>query len=336
MSDRDIDLNDVTLSPPDAAAVDALLDGPLDPSCEKSEEQLQRHTRAKAWLRVVGTAPVPEMPADLAARTLAAVKADCMYLPRAESAGAPEEPAQAVGEAESPSKIWARWRRRAAVIGSMGVAAMLLLAVAIQGFGTIRKSQARMACVSNLRSVALACGNYSSSFGGEMPMLAMPANHNWLYGNVETGARDNDSNLRPLVGSYIALAQLFCAGAGIPDVSALHVGRNELPAISYSYRNLYGAERPRWDRSHGTIMMADRNPVFAALARPGSEEKNSQNHGGQGNNVMRADATVTWEITPDIGPNHDNIWTLGSGKDRQTHYLGTEVPADVNDVFVCP
>ena len=77
----------------------------------------------------------------------------------------------------------------------------------------------------------------------------------------------------------------------------------------------------------------------SAVHAPGSsarENKNSANHGGHGNYVLRADSSVTWETSPNIGPDHDNIWTLGSGKDRQLVYKGTEVPANAKDVIVCP
>jgi hypothetical protein len=326
----DIDREDVTLSPPDAAAVDALLDAPAGAAGALSEEQRRRQERAQAWLQVLGTAGVPEMRGDLAARTLAAVRADRMYVPGA-TAQAP--PAGSAGS----SSVWPRWRRRAAVIGSMGVAAALLLAVAMEGLGTVRKSRARMACAANLHGAALAFDAYAGAAQGELPVIVAPANHNWLYGNAETGAKNNTANLLPLLNGYAVLKQFICAGAGAPDAGKAKAGHNALEGISYSYRNLYGAEKPRWDHAHGTMVLADRNPVFsAALPRPGVEEKNSANHEGAGSYLLRADATVTWETSPDVGPDKDNIWTLGSGKERPIFYKGTEVPAGVNDVFLCP
>lgn len=326
----DPDREHVTLFPPDAAAVDALLDTPPGPNAQVPDEQRQRQARAQAWLHVLGTAPAPEMRGDLAARTLAAVQADRMYL-------RPPTRPSAADPTVDRSRTWAQWRRRAAVIGAMGVAAALLVAVAIEGLGTVRKSQARMACAANLHTVGVGFDSYASASSGELPMLPIPPNHNWLYGNSESAAKNNAANLMPLLGSYVALREFICAGTGATDASKVKVGRNAIDGISYSYRNLYGPEKPRWDHAHSTIVMADRNPVFAAaLARPGVEETNSLNHGGLGSYVLRADIVVTWETSPNIGPDHDNIWTLGSGKERPIIYQGTEVPADANDVFVCP
>jgi hypothetical protein len=45
---------------------------------------------------------------------------------------------------------------------------------------------------------------------------------------------------------------------------------------------------------------------------------------------------VTWELSPDIGPDHDNIWTIASGKEPLLVYTGREVPANLHDVFLCP
>jgi len=331
------DRENVTLSPADAAAVDALFSGEARiAGAGGGGGDEQRQARAEGWLNVLGAAPVPEMRGDLAARTLAAVQADRMVLRPTENVGMPAGGGNGVRE-EGRAQAWARFRRRAGVIGSMGVAAMLLFMVAIEGLGTIKKSRARVACAGNLHNVALAYGNYCSAGGGELPTLAMPANQNWLYGTSETGAKNNAANLLPLVvGQYLPLTAFFCAGAGLPEAATVHTGHNEMPPISYSYRNLYGVDRPRWDRAHGSIVLADKNPVFVNTSHAGTEEHNSANHDGKGSYVVRADASVTWEISPNIGPDHDNIWTLGSGKDRQIVYKGTEIPASVKDVFVCP
>ena len=60
------------------------------------------------------------------------------------------------------------------------------------------------------------------------------------------------------------------------------------------------------------------------------------NHAGHGNYLVRADGAVTWETTPNVGPAHDNIWTLGSGPQYQTRLAGTETPATEKDVFLSP
>jgi hypothetical protein len=72
------------------------------------------------------------------------------------------------------------------------------------------------------------------------------------------------------------------------------------------------------------------------VGRTGVDQKNSENHDGRGTYVLRGDASVTWEVSPNIGPDHDNIWTITSGKDRLAVYSGMEMPASSKDIFVCP
>jgi hypothetical protein len=326
----------VTLSAADAAAVDALLNG------EAGGEPARRE-RVQAWLNVLDRSPMPEPAGDLAARALAAVQAERMRLPSGDratgAAGSQDLPTGAAAPLAQRARTAARWgwRRRLAEVGAMAVAAMLLLAVTLEGIGQARRSNARQACAANLKEVAAGFGNYASLGGeGALPMIALPTNKNWLRGNAETGAANNAAHLLPLVtGQYLAIKALFCAGAGIPD-GPVAVGRNELPAIGYSYRNMYGTEKPKWDGRRTTIVMTDKNPIFGEDVRPEWDQKNSFNHDGKGNYVVRADGTVSWETSPNLGPSQDNIWTIGSGKERVTVYTGREVPVDVADVLVCP
>jgi hypothetical protein len=188
----------------------------------------------------------------------------------------------------------------------------------------------------NLKMVSVGFDNYAADTNGELPTLVAPTNKNWLHGNTETGAKNNAANLLPLVtGNYVQVKALYCAGAGGPRGSEA-TGRNEMPEIDYSYRNLWGPERPVWDHARETIVLADKNPVLGLDARPGTETRNSANHDGRGQYVVRADGSVTWEVSPNIGPAGDNIWTLGTGRNQVLTYTGTEVPASLSDVFVCP
>ena len=288
---RDMESGDekVTLSAADAAAVDALLEG-------QGGGEPARRQRVEAWLKALDNAPLPEPAGDLATRTLAAVQADRMRLPgpaetsaRTAASGGPAAARQAHGV------VRRSWRRRLAEFGAMAVAAALLLAVALEGAGEARKSNARTACQANLKQVAAAFGNYGSLGGaGELPMLALPANHNWLRGNADAGgaaAVNNAANLLPLVtGEYLAIKALFCPGAGVP-AGPVSVERNALPGIGYSYRNMYGSEKPRWDGFKTTIILADKNPVFGDIVRPEWDQKNSFNHDGKGDYVLRTAGT---------------------------------------------
>ena len=317
------------LSPQDGAAGDAVLDRDSSATVEP-----QRKARVEAWLKVLASATSPAAPGDLAARTLAAVEAAPLKFPSQEGAR----------QAEASYAPAGGWRRRMAEIGAMAVAAMLLLLVTVQGLGQMQRSKARIACKTNLDKLALAFNAYAQYCDGELPALAMPANGNWLHGNSPTAAKNNSANLIPLVNhNYAPMYAFYCPGAmeKAPPPSSAPL-TNELPPISYSYRNMYRGQQVMWDGRHDSIIITDKNPLFTASARTtsGGEMANSPNHGGNGSYVMRGDGSVTWETSPNIGPlvgsENDNIWTLGSGKDRQLTYSGVEYPKSASDVFVGP
>jgi prepilin-type processing-associated H-X9-DG protein len=314
----------LTLSPADAAAVDAVLD-----ASEAAEAEPARRVRAEAWLNVLEGAAVAAPASDLVERTLEAVRdSDRLRIPAAEASDA------------TPSAYRPRWRRRLAELGAMGVAAVLFVAVLFAGLGQAKRSQIRVACVGNLQKIGAGMNAYSSDAGGHaLPMVAMPSNHNWLRGTYD-GAHSNSGHLMPLVSKgYVVKAVFDCPGmpaaaeaVGMPAPSFPW----DMGVIGYSYRNLYGADRPKWDGSATTIIMTDRNPLFTDMGRKGIEQRNSANHAGKGNNVLLADGSVTWATSPDFGPGHDNIWTIGSGKDRLLTYTGIETPGSLTDVIVCP
>ncbi len=327
----------LTLSPADAVEADALLNG--GPSADPA-----RRARVAEWLKVLEASPMPEPAGDLAVRTLAAVQAERMKLgPTERQTGEPAAHGRPTGASTlggRPTRASApQWRRRLAEFGAMAVAAMLLLAVTFEGLGTARRSAARVACQANMQKIGQAFTQYAGPGDeGTLPMLAMPANQNWLHGNAAggTAAMNNAANLLPLVtGQYLAVKSLFCAGAGVPN-EPITLGKNELPAIGYSYRNLYGPEKPRWDGLKTTLVLADKNPIFGTEMHPELAQQNSPNHDGKGTYVLRADGSATWEISPNIGPDRDNIWTLGTGKERLAVYTGREVPQGLKDVFMCP
>jgi len=56
----------------------------------------------------------------------------------------------------------------------------------------------------------------------------------------------------------------------------------------------------------------------------------------QGRSVLLADGSAPWVTSPNVGPNNDNIWTIGSDNDRLATYTGHEVPTSLRDVFMCP
>ena len=99
---------------------------------------------------------------------------------------------------------------------------------------------------------------------------------------------------------------------------------------------MYVSERPKWDGLHGTIVLADKNPVFGDIMRPELDQKNTPNHDGKGSYLLCADGSAPWVTSPNVGPDNDNIWTIGTGHDRLAVYTGREAPVGMRDVFLCP
>jgi hypothetical protein len=314
---------DVTLSLADAAALDAVLDG--EAGADGAREQ-----RVRAWLKTIEGVAVPAPSEKLADRTLAAVRRERLKI-------APE--------AETVRPAGRRWRLRVSEIAAMATAAAILVAVLIPGIAQARQSARRVACAGNLAVCSTAFETYAAANGHELPALAMPSDGNWLgtAGGAATGqgngARSNADNLLPLVtAGYLTADRLACPGRGKPAVG-MAAGATTIPDgfRGYSYTNLVANPRQRWDGSHNTLVLADRNPLFDREAGGATPNRNSWNHGSHGTYVLAADgAAVAWELTPNVGPGGDNIWTLGSREAPVLVYAGTERATTPDDAFLAP
>jgi hypothetical protein len=80
-------------------------------------------------------------------------------------------------------------------------------------------------------------------------------------------------------------------------------------------------------------IMADGNPVVSDICCR-TADRNSSNHGGFGQNVLFNNGGVVWEASADVGPDHRNIWTVGSPPILQ--YNGTQEPHHWSSVFLVP
>jgi hypothetical protein len=310
----------VTLSPQDAAALEAVLEG--TPASDPARE-----ARVKAWLHTLKQAPVPASSPDLAARALAAIQIDRMRIS--------SRAAQAAPAARTISPRRWRYLKEAA---AMATAAAILVAVLIPGIAQARQSARRVACANNLSLMSNAFATYAAANTGELPALAMPANRNWLGLGKAVDDHSNAANLLPLVaGAYITADHFACPGRGTPAV-AMPANPTDVPDgfRGYSYVNLYGPARPSWNGSASTLVLADRNPLFDPDSPNASPSRNSTNHGSHGSYVLSADGAVAWQITPNVGPKGDNIWTLGNPQSPRILYSGTEVAESSDDVFLAP
>ena len=239
----------------------------------------------------------------------------------------------------APQRRW--WSGHVADAAAMFVAAGVLIAVMIPAVAHVRYDYRRTLCAANLSEVKTAMDRYASIWHGELPTLGVSADGNWLHpaearaGGVEEG-HTNTANLLPLIlASYITPNRLICPGRDLPAGTAISYTASDIPDSDYSYVNLFGRFRATWDGKDSTIVLADRNPLFCGEAGANAE-MNSRNHEGHGNYVVRGDGHVTWEVSPDIGPGRDNIWTVNDGTQRLLTYTGTETAGSPGDVFLAP
>jgi hypothetical protein len=328
---RDNEPTPLTLAPADAALVDTLLEHGR-PSTENLPAS-DRAARVHAWLKTLDASPMPEPPGDLLNRTLSRIQSERMKL----------DPAKIAATAAPASPAFNPRRFKFVTdLAAMTIAAGILGVVVCLGVFQARQSANRVACASNLQNFSTAFASYAANHRGDLPALASTLDTNWLNPNPAVpGSHTNAENLLPMVNAkYIQPANLICAGRDLPAASpttSAHISTLPIPdaARGYSYVNMFAVDHPGWDGQHANIILADRNPLFDAKA-PADPQSNSINHAGHGNYALRADGAVTWETSPNVGPAHDNIWTIGPGPQYQTRYLGTETPATEKDTFLAP
>jgi hypothetical protein len=336
----------VTLTAADAAVLDALLGQRADPSsairmhgtgngeaagANGGGEDAERRARVQGWLNVLGSSEVPAVSPGLLERTLGAVERERMKL-RSAASMTPLPASHAMDKSVGGGGVrrWSQWRD----VAAMFIAATLLVSVLVPAVGQARQSYRRTLCATDLAVVGKGFAQYAVAFERQLPCLATPADRNWLVPGV--GGHTNTANLLPLVNaSYVPATRLICAGRGLPDGATAVPTATDIRNCSYSYINMFGPVRPTWNGNAATIVLADHNPLFVDNAT-NNPESNSLNHGQKGTYVLRADGHVTWEITPNVGPGHDNIWTVGSGSNRLVKYSGIEVPTSNTDVFLAP
>lgn len=308
----------LTVHPQDAAILDELFgDEPA------AEADAARRARVTGWLAVAGRAQAAQPPGDLLARTLTAV---------AQERQRPRAPAGAEA-----------WRSRGFSFGrqlgqwaTLAVAASLLMAVMVPGLGAARQHAKQVACSANLGAMGGAFATYAANSNGALPTLGASPDGNWLPHEVRLGpgGHSNTANLLPLVRAGYASRERLVCPARSPMPARFDPQANEIPdnIRGYSYVNLFGPA-PRWDQQTTTIILADRNPLFA----DGPVENpflNSPNHGRRGTNVLNAAQEVQWVTTPNVGPDGDNIWTIG--QTPRCSYTGRETVQHVRDLFLSP
>lgn len=248
----------------------------------------------------------------------------------------------------------------------LSIAAMLTLGTAVIWpiVASGRSHMQQMACRGNLGSVATGMGMYSGDNQDRLPMAtASLAGLPWW--EVGTPERSNSANLYTLARSQYTTPQtLDCNGNPACrecEMTCQDKDWKSLPAVSYSFRVMFGGKNPMWKAASDVIILSDKSPVVMRAIKgetvyPG---ENSPNHGGRGQNVLALDGSSRFMTTP-IMRSGDNMWLprgieavlsqaskalqpgqrgvveMRTTKSQMAPIKGIETPADENDSFVGP
>ncbi len=321
-----------SLSAPDAAALDALLEAGRDlqrhealPDVVPAGVEPQRWDATLALSRLLDSAEAPAAPKGLAQRTLNLIARErAARVMRLELA--PTEPAFRLSEL-------------------VAIAASLVLGVCViwPVLDRTRSGAREAACRSNLQHAGIGLARYAGDHDGVLPRGQVEPDSPWYLVGERPDAgepvRSNSAHLYLLLsGGYTSASNLAC-----PENSharCVH-GPDQLDwpdaqAVSFSYQNQYGRGPVRAMDNPGLVVLADKNPQFRIQNRTLDyldlpDQANSPLHGGRGQNLLRADGAALWSDSP-VLPSGDVIYKArGVGR-----YRGTEAPAGKDDSFIVP
>lgn len=294
-----------------------------------------------------------DVPADLTARTMEAIRADRQRKRFAEQIDMLRQGPPSAG-------VSLRQIFSAAAILLLGVT--LLLPVMERS----RTSAMQQACAGNLSLAGQAFNAYAADHGGAFPRAAsMPGSSWWNVGGPDAvmpdgTVRSNSAHLYRLVrAGYLPADRLACQGnTDAPRHGQMTVSQWDWSSplsVSYSYQNQFTPEVLKADNADpGLAVLADKNPLFVPRGNrlafdPAVRITDaSRQHGGAGQNALRIDGSASWTIVPNFaqgqaqaqaqggGAGPDVFWAVGS-MPRDHRYTGRELPDDVaRDAFLVP
>jgi len=326
----------VELAPEDARAIDALIGaralGPRLASAKQvGQIDEQRAKCAESLMRLIGQCPAADPPDDLVRRTLGRIR---RY------------------EEVDPDVMRLRAHRRGfdtpvRMKEILAVAAMLVIgaSVILPVLAKTRHEALRVACRARISAVGKAFVQYAADNLGTMPRGRVEPGSNWYHVGWTRydwqSVKANSANLYVLArGRYVEPSTLACPAN--PDASqTMTADARDWPtaaAVSYSYQNQFGERTGRLKNTPRMAILADKNPRFEirrgmvlTYDKSLRMSASSDMHNRRGQNVLFADGSVIWYISPRM-PNGDHIW-LADGVDD---YEGNEVPSRQNDAFLVP
>lgn len=298
-----------------------------------------QHQRLSAVFAALQSVPEQMAPADLAARTMARVRA----------AGTPP---RVVRPADDLTRRLERQPERVIRIGQfrdiIGIAALIMLAigVGVPGMLRMRDQAQRIGCSRNLQQLGMGVQQYANVFGASLPFVGWEPDQSWRpSADPEVNTVFNRRHVYPLLRlAYVRDPQAFVCPSRhdvampselVPDRDDFVESRN----VSYAYQNMAGVRPVVTNAPADLPILADDNPLFAdgtplfdmrRLHWGDPATSNSDAHGQAGQNLLTLDGRVIWAKTPNCGVNGDNVWTLQNVDD----YTGHEGPHEATDTHL--
>ncbi|MCA9293081.1 MAG: hypothetical protein KDA20_04630 [Phycisphaerales bacterium] len=227
-------------------------------------------------------------------------------------------------------------------------AAVLIGAAIIWPSLTAMKANDRQAiCTSNLQQAGLGVGLFTNAQDQRLPSIDDRAKQP-VWWNVGEPKQSHSANIFRLVaGGYATMHSLACPCNACAPTNLLDPDEKDWRApeeVSYSY--LLFERAPRISEPGIRLLLVDKSPVVER-ARNGETfqiDLNSRNHAGRGQNALMSDLSVQFLTRPTV--DGDNIWAPRSMEERDAAagstpmqgftLRGTELPADLRDIFVGP
>lgn len=227
----------------------------------------------------------------------------------------------------------------------LGVAAMLVIASAILWpmVAGVRHQQMRVTESARLASAGLGFSMYANDHADRLPAADITRagrTPGVVWWNVGSPGQSHAANLFVLVrAGYVSPEDLASPANPFAPIR-IEADAEDWDApeqVSFSYQ-LLGPGSVRWSAPSRHVVLATRSPVIE-LARAGFAADplmNSTLHRGIGQHVLFNDRSVRWLESP-VTPWGDNIWLPRQLERILTPTLrGVELPAGHDDAFVGP
>jgi hypothetical protein len=240
-------------------------------------------------------------------------------------------------------------------IAAMAAAVVLVSGVLFPTLSHMRQKSRLTACAVNMQSIGQALNLFSTDHEKDLAGVRLAAGSAWW--KIGDQSQKSQSNTRfawqLAKQGYVKPEVFVCAGHrnGVPVTPEQLLSQlqdfSSRNNISYSFIIISDKTAPLQGGPR-RIVMGDMNPIFRSIPTCGNNPAQkapefekvlldnhlrqmcSSNHNCKGQNVLYSDGSV--EFAPQRLVNGDDIFTV-RGVDT---YIGTETPADENDVFLVP